>query len=59
MKREIKHFDTIVGVTLIILTSISLIIDAIVITHVIYSDSLYHIEKLNAVIRSNLFQILF
>mgnify|MGYP000065219540 FL=1 len=59
MKREIKHFDTIVGVTLIILTAISLIIDAIAITHGIYSDSLYHMEKLDAVIRSNLFQILF
>lgn len=59
MKKELKNFDTIVGIILIVLTVISLVIDLFVFTHGICNNDIYHIEKIEALITSTPFTILF
>lgn len=57
MKKEIKRFDQIVKITLIVLTIISLIINALQFTNMIYNTS-YDTTKLNTLLISTPFNIL-
>ncbi len=57
MKKEIKNFEKIIGIVLIILTAISLIINTLQFTNQIYSWN-YNTERLNNLLISNPFGIL-
>lgn len=57
MKKEIKNFGKIVGMILIVLTGISLIINALLFTNMIYSCS-YITDNLNSLLISKPFDIL-
>lgn len=57
MKKEIKNFEKIVGIVLVILTIISLMISALHYTHLIYDYS-YDTTSLNALLVSKPFDIL-
>ena len=57
MRKEIKNFDKIVGVTLIILTVVSLMINSLQYTNIIYNMS-YDTLKLNTLVTNDSFTIL-
>ncbi len=57
MKKEIKYFEQIVEITLVVLTAISLIINALEFTNMIYNWS-YDTTKLNSLLISKPFGIL-
>lgn len=57
MKKEIKNFEKIMGIMLIVLTIISLIINALEYTNMIYSNS-YNTNNLNGLLVSKSFNIL-
>lgn len=57
MKKEIKNFEEIIKIILIILTFISLIINALQFTNIIY-NSTYDTTKLNNIVISKPFTIL-
>lgn len=56
-KTEIKNFEKITGVLLVILTAISLVINVLQFTYGIYSCS-YEVDKLNSLLVSKPFSIL-
>lgn len=57
MKKEIKNFEKFVGMILIVLTFISLLINALLFTNMIYSCS-YITDQLNNLVVSKPFNIL-
>lgn len=56
MRKEIKNLDKIVGIVLIILTAISLVINALQFTHGIY-NCIYDTTKLNSLLISTPFGV--
>lgn len=56
MKKEIKNFEKIVGIVLVILTIISLVMSALLYTNIIYSCS-YDTTHLNGLLVSKPFDI--
>ena len=62
MKKEIKNFGKYVEITLIVLTFVSLVLSSLAYTSMIYDsidNTIYHTAKLNSVITSTTFNILF
>lgn len=60
LNKELKHFELIVSIILVILTIVSLSIDVIVNTYNIYGmcqENIYHAETLNNFIQSKGFNI--
>lgn len=57
MKKEIKNFDKVVEIILIVLTIISLVINALHITNAIYSSS-YDVINLNNLLTNKIFTVL-
>ncbi len=57
MKKEIKNFEKIVGIVLIVLTMISLIINAFIYTNMIY-DWTYDTTNLNNIVVSTPFNVI-
>lgn len=57
MKKEIKNFEKIVGIALVVLTVISLIINVLLFTNMIYNWS-YDTERLNRLVISKPFDLL-
>lgn len=57
MKKEIKNFEKIMGIILIVLTTISLIINALEYTNLIYNWS-YDTKELNSLLVSKPYNIL-
>ena len=59
LKKEVKHYERNVTIILVILTVISLVIDFIAYTGMVYSDeTIYQIDAIRSVMNSGLFMIL-